>query len=206
MTKLLYLNASPRGAQSAAHQAAQVFIDTLGPETVVKRIDLFERLLPDVTPEVTAAKVKQFMGAPLDPEESSQWSVVTALVDEFVGADHYLLGVPMWNFSIPYKLKHYIDAINHPGLTFTRDDQGPRGLVSGTATVIHARGGDYASKDGQPDPLDFQSTYLRAWLTSIGLVEVTEILVQNTIGGPPAVDAAIAQVRGKLQAAASGLN
>jgi FMN-dependent NADH-azoreductase len=29
-------------------------------------------------------------------------------------ADAYLISVPMWNFSIPYMLKHYIDIVIQP--------------------------------------------------------------------------------------------
>jgi len=206
MPQLLYLNASPRGDQSASHQAAQSFLGSLSANVNVARIDLFDRDLPEVTSAVTAAKIKQFMGAPLEPEESRQWSRVTATVAEFMAADHYLFAIPMWNFSVPYKLKHYIDVINHPGLTFTRDAQGHRGLATGTATLIYARGGDYSPVGEQPDPLDFQSTYVKAWLTSIGISEVTEIPVQNTIGGPEAIRAALADVAEQLRLAARSLD
>ena len=102
-------------------------------------------------------------------------------------------------------MKHYIDVVNHPNLTFTRDENGPRGLVGGTATVIYSRGGDYSPKDDQPDPLDFQSTYLKAWLTSIGVSPINEILLQQTMFGPDAVSKAINAVEAQLRDLASSL-
>lgn len=205
MTTVLYLNASPRGEQSAAHQAAGVFLSALGDDVTVNSIDLFATDLPDVTLEVTSAKIKQFLAMDLTEEEAAQWQVVTNLVNEFKVADHYLMGIPMWNFGIPYKLKHYIDLINHPGLTFTRDANGPRGLVEGSATLIYSRGGDYAPKDGRPDPMDFQSIYMNAWLTSIGITDVNEVLVQNTMGGPDMVKQTIEGVTDQLTGIASAL-
>ncbi|MEO0438537.1 MAG: NAD(P)H-dependent oxidoreductase [Pseudomonadota bacterium] len=202
MTQVLYISASPRGDFSAAKQAAKVFLDGLPEGVAVNHIDLFERNLPDITLEVSFAKMKSFMSMDLTDEEASQWKAITSLVDEFMAADHYLFAIPMWNFSIPYKFKHYIDSINHPGLTFTRDENGPRGLASGSATVIFSRGGDYAPKDGQPDPMDFQSTYMKAWLTSIGISEVEEVLVQNTMMGPEAVGQTIASLADQLGTAA----
>ncbi len=206
MSRLLYLNASPRGPMSAAAQAADVVLGALNPTVEVDRIDLFDAELPDVTLEVTAAKIKNFMSMPLEDEEAKQWAEVTRLVDQFLSADYYLMGIPMWNFHIPYRLKHYIDAINHPGLTFTRDADGPRGLASGKALLVYARGGDYSPKDGQPDPLDFQSTYMKAWLASIGITDVQEILVQNTLMGPDAATSAVAGVEQELKAFAGSLD
>ena len=205
MTNLLYLSASPRGALSASCQAAGVFLEALHDDVSVNHIDLFSRQLPDVTLEVTSAKIKSFMSMELEAEEARQWTVITGLVREFLAADHYLMAIPMWNFGVPYKFKQYIDLINHPGLTFTRDENGPRGLASGTATLIYARGGNYAPKDGKPDPMDFQSTYMKAWLMSIGITDVTEVPVQNTMGGPDVVRQTIDGVRDLLTIRAGSL-
>ena len=205
MTRLLYVSASPRGEHSASIQAAQVFLDAVPNGVNVDHIDLFERELPEVTLEITAAKMKSFAGFPLTPEEAKQWAAIVALVDEFKAADHYLLAVPMWNFHVPYRFKQYIDLLTHPGLTFTRDEQGPRGLVSGGVTLIYSRGGDYSPRDGQPDPFDFQSPYLKAWLRTIGLGPVAEVYVQRTLAGPDGVAQSVAGATAELQALAAGV-
>ena len=205
MATLLHLSASPRGALSASAAAAQVFLDALPADTQVNHIDLFERALPEVTLEITAAKQKAFMGMEFSPEEAQQWAVITDLVDEFKAADHYLFTVPMWNFTVPYKFKQYIDLVTHPGLTFTRDANGPRGLVEGGATVIYSRGGDYSPKDGQPDPFDFQSPYLRAWLLMIGVGPVEEVLIQRTMAGPDAVGNAVEAESSRLRELAAAV-
>lgn len=205
MSKLLYVSVSPRGASSASIQAARVFLEALPPGVTVRHIDLFERELPEVTLEITSAKVKSFAGFPLTPEESRHWAAVTELVDEFKAADHYLLAVPMWNFNVPYKFKQYIDLLTHPGLTFTRDQNGPRGLISGSVTLVYSRGGDYSPKDGKPDPFDFQSPYLRAWLRLIGLGPVDEVLVQRTMAGPDGVADSVAAAAPELKALAGEL-
>ncbi len=198
MTQLLYLNASPRGDVSASVQAAAHYLAALADDVTVTRLDLFEMALPDITPEIASAKQKFMMGAELSAPEAEQWAQITALVEQFVAADHYLFGVPMWNFSLPYKLKQYIDLITHPGLTFTRDENGIRGLASGGATVVYARGGDYSPKEGKPDPFDFQSPYLNAWLGLVGLSPVTEVLVQTTMAGPDALTNAVEGAKAQL--------
>jgi len=205
MTKVLYINASPRGEIAASTQAAQQFVDALSPDIQVQHLNLFDAQLPEFTAELARAKQKYAMGQAMDAAEGSQWQAVLALVEQFVSADHYLFGVPMWNFSVPYKLKQYIDLITHPGLTFTRDAQGMRGLAEGAATVIYARGGNYSPKDGKPDPFDFQSPYLQAWLGLVGINPVEEILVQTTMAGPDAQSQSLEGASPALRAAAQRL-
>mgnify|MGYP004000416009 FL=1 len=202
MTNLLYINASPRGDLSAANQAALIFTGALADSVQVNRLDLFEAKLPEVTLEITAAKMKFAMGLDLDEEEARQWTAITSLVRQFVEADGYLFTIPMWNFSIPYKLKQYIDLITHPGLTFTSDENGPRGLASGRATLIYSRGGDYSPKDGKPDPFDFQSPYMNAWTRLVGLDPVSEVPVQKTMAGPDALNETLHAQKSQLTALA----
>ena len=205
MSRLLYINASPRGELSASTQAAEVFLAALPGSVEVETINLFEADLPEVTLAVTAAKVKSLMALELTDDEDVLWQAVLSMVDTFKSADHYLMAIPMWNFGVPYKFKQYVDLITHPGLTFTRDENGPKGLASGSATIIFSRGGEYSPKDGVPDPFDHQSTYMNAWTTLVGIGPVNEILVQGTMAGPDAAANAVAGVKGRLQAAAESI-
>ena len=205
MTELLHINASPRGDSSASSAAANVFLQALPDNVTVNRIDLFERELPQVTLEITSAKMKYVMGAEMTDEESRQWTGILDLANEFKAADHYLLAIPMWNFSVPYILKQYIDLITHPGLTFARDENGVQGLASGSATIIYSRGGDYSPKDGKPDPSDFQSPYMSAWLGLVGLDPVNEVLVQNTLAGPDGINNAVSAATNQLRSIAGAV-
>ena len=205
MTNLLYINASPRGDLSTANQAATIFTDALTDSVHLNRLDLFDAKLPEITLEITAAKMKFAMGLDLNEEEARQWTAIKNLVGQFVEADSYLFSIPMWNFSIPYKLKQYIDLITHPGLTFTSDENGPRGLSSGPATMIYSRGGDYSPKEGRPDPFDFQSPYMNAWTSLVGLAPVSEVLVQRTMAGPDALSKTIEAQKSQLTALAKGV-
>ena len=202
MKNLLFVSASPRGENSAAIQAANIFIEALPDTVTVTSLNLFEASLPEISPDTVSAKFKFAMGADMSSDEAGEWQVVTRLVEQFVSADLYLFAIPMWNFNVPYKMKQYIDLVTHPGMTFTRDEKGIRGLASGGATVIYSRGGNYSPKDGKPDPFDFQSPYMKAWLGLVGLGPITEVLVQNTMAGPDALAKALDAARDELVTAA----
>ena len=70
MTRLAYISSSPRGQASASRQAAEVFLNALGGGVEVFRIDLAERVLPEVTEAVSNAKQKAFAGAALSHSSS----------------------------------------------------------------------------------------------------------------------------------------
>ena len=42
-----------------------------------------------------------------------------------------MFAVPLWNFGIPYKLKHLIDLVTQKDLLFSFDGQAFGGLLSG---------------------------------------------------------------------------
>ena len=198
MTRVLYINASPRGDESASTQAAETFLSALDSAVKVEQVPLFEAGLPDYTPTLAAAKQVAGMGGELSAEQALEWANVTRLVEQFAAADHYLFAVPMWNFGVPYVLKQYIDLLTHPGLTFSYGAKGMRGLVSGSATVIYARGGDYSPKDGRPDPFDFQSPYMEAWLNLVGITPISTVLVQRTMSGPDALEVSLREAGAAL--------
>ena len=79
--------------------------------------------------------------------QAKAWKRVTGVIERFKSADWYLFSLPMWNFGVPYVLKHLIDVIVQPGLTFSfSPTEGYKGLVTGKkAVAVYARGGAYGS-------------------------------------------------------------
>lgn len=104
----------------------------------------------------------------------------------------------MWNFNIPYKLKHYIDLLVHRGLTFNfTPEEGYTGLVTGKPVVaVYALGGAYGPGSGA-ESYDNQSGYLKQIFGFIGLTEIREIFVEPTEVGPTSKDEAVAAANRK---------
>jgi FMN-dependent NADH-azoreductase len=49
--------------------------------------------------------------------ESNIWERIQSLTHRFQNADRSVLGTPMWNFGLPYKLKHLIDPVAQRNLS-----------------------------------------------------------------------------------------
>jgi FMN-dependent NADH-azoreductase len=196
MPKLLHLQSSPRGNRSASITVAKQFIESYRaahPGDAVETLDLWQAKLPEFDGATIDAKYAVLNGQPHSPEQLAAWKAVVAIADHFKSADKIVVSVPMWNFSIPYKLKHYIDLLAQPGLTFSfTPGEGYKGLVTGKPlVVIYARGGAYGPGTGA-EAYDQQSTYLKQLFGFIGFTSIREIFIEPTLAGPDAKDAAVA--------------
>jgi FMN-dependent NADH-azoreductase len=106
-------------------------------------------------------------GAALTPRQAEAWRGIEALAAPFHAADKLLFGVPLWNFSIPYKLKHLIDAISQKDVLFSFDRSGFTGLLRGKkAAVVYARGLGFTSPGSFAPAAEFdlQRPYMETWL------------------------------------------
>ena len=94
-------------------------------------------------------------------------------------ADVLVIGVPMYNFSVPSTLKAWIDHIMRAGVTFKYDEKGPKGLVQGKKVYLAvASGGIYS--EGPMKAYDFVTPYLQTVLGFIGLTDITIIRAEGT--------------------------
>ncbi|MFQ6172298.1 FMN-dependent NADH-azoreductase [Oryzobacter sp. R7] len=174
-TRLLHIIATPRGLASNTGRVSSVLLEELHEryeDLTVNTLDLFAADLPAVAGVNIKSKYALMTGQPLDEAARTSWGEIERTIEQFLDADLYLMTVPMWNFSIPYALKYYIDAIVQPGYLFAYDATGqPHGLVHDKRMVcVTSRGADYS----QPPTaaLDFAEPYLR---TIFGFVGITDL-------------------------------
>ena len=182
MAKLLYIESSPRKKRSASIAVAHTFLETYrktNPQDQIEVVDLWHKEMPPFDGDVIDAKYAIMHQQPHTPEQINAWKKVEELITEFKSADKYLFSLPMWNFGIPYKLKHYIDLLVQPGYAFTITPQGEyQGLVIGKkVALVYARGGAY----GADAPIDLQKHYMESILGFMGFKDFTSVLVEPTL-------------------------
>jgi len=188
MARLLYIETSPRKDRSASIEAAKTFIGEYKrthPEDVVETLDLWTTHLPEFDGHVIDSKYAILHGLEHTDEQRQAWKGVEDVIGKFNEADKYLFSLPMWNFGIPYKLKHYIDVIVQPGYTFSfSPEEGYKGLVTDKPiAVIYARGGAYGPGTGA-ESYDLQKAYLEHILGFIGFKDFQTLLVEPTLVSP----------------------
>lgn len=183
--RVLNITSSPRGDRSASIAVADAFFDELRrrqPDVEVDTLDVWAEDLPEFDGTASAAKFKATRGLPLDEAEAHVWSRIRGLADRFAAADRIVVGVPMWNWAYPYKLKHLIDLVTQRDLLFTIGDDtiGPAlDVPLGLALLV--RGQAYPEWGGRPpEEFDHQSSYIEFWLRLIGVREVRTLIVEHT--------------------------
>ncbi|MFV3075749.1 FMN-dependent NADH-azoreductase [Niveispirillum fermenti] len=196
MTTILVIESSANGDSSvsgllvkdalrdllAAHPGARIIHRDLGASPV---------------PHVTTANLAGVRGEPVTETEKATRTLSDTLVAELKAADIILMGVPMYNFSVPTVLRSWFDHVLRAGLTFSYTEAGPKGLLDGKrAIVIEARGGLYS--EGPAQAIDFQEPYLRQLFGFTGITDVTFVHAEKIGFGPEARAAAIDGARAKL--------
>jgi FMN-dependent NADH-azoreductase len=203
MSKVLYIQASPRVGRSHSIAVADAFIASYreshrGDE--IAKLNLFEARLPAFDGLRLQAKYSILHGQKPSPEELEAWKEIEAIIADFKSADKYVIAAPMWNFSLPYRLKQYLDILIQPTYTFSYTPaEGYKGLVANRPVfVAYARGGEYPAGSAS-EALDFQKRYLEMALGFIGLTDIRSVIVEPTLMGADIAaakrSAAIAQAR-----------
>jgi FMN-dependent NADH-azoreductase len=179
MTRLLHISASPRGSRSESLAIASTFLDELGathPQVLVEHWDLWDGTLPEFGPPAAAAKMAVFGGADPEGEEASAWRAAREAFERFDAADLYLFTVPMWNASVPYILKQFIDVVSQPGMVFGFDPEtGYTGLLRNKRAAVVYTGAVYGPDRGPRFGSDFQQPYFEDWLRWAGVEDVRSI-------------------------------
>lgn len=178
---ILRINSSARKDGSLSRELSELLADALAGDTgnVVVR-DLADRPVPQIDASWVGANFT-------DPSErtETQREILKgsdALVAELHAADHIVIGVAMYNFTIPSSLKAWIDQIARARETFRYSEAGPEGLLKGkTAWLVMASGG--ARLDSEAD---FATPYLRFILRFLG---ITDVRVIDAMGWPFLEDA-----------------
>lgn len=180
MKRLLHIIATPRQEESSTLKVSGVFLENFKnkfPGCLIDELNVALEPLPSLSVEVVSGKYVLLGGEELTGKLKDAWAVVVSHIERFLAADAYLISIPMWNFSIPYTLKHYIDVIIQPKYLFRYTDKGVEGLAKNKKmAVVISRGGDY-SQEGMHN-FDFQEPYLRTIFGFVGIADINFIIAQ----------------------------
>lgn len=190
-TRVLAVNASGRSAASVTRQLSRDLIAAL--DDRYGNVEVTSRDLADGVPFVDQAWIEANF-TPAESRSAEQRETLAysdSLVEELQQADVVVIGAPIYNFSIPAKLKAWIDMIARARLSFRYTENGPEGLLKDKkAYIVVATGGVPVGS-----PVDFATPYLRHALSFVGITDV-EIIAAEKLNtqADDAMDAARARI------------
>jgi FMN-dependent NADH-azoreductase len=185
---LLRIDASPRDeSRSRSRQLTARFEEvwrTHNPIGRVVRRDL--RLEPP--PHVDQAWIEAAFSAEDLRSPAMQRAIATsdALVDEFLTADEYLLGVPIHNFGLPSPLKAWVDNVVRVGRTFSFIPDDPTGqfyrplVPLGRRATVIVTSGDAGYEPGGPIwHMNHVEPHLRTIFSFVGITDLRFVYSGN---------------------------
>ena len=208
MPHLLHIESSPRKQRSASIEVAHAFIaawQVRHPQATVDTLDVWATPLPEFNAEALGAKYAALEGTARSPEQLRVWADIEALGQRFHRADVIVISVPMWNFGIPYRLKHLVDVVSQKDVLFTFDERGLLGLLGGRKAVVVAARGVALGENFPAAEFDHQTSYLKMWARMVGITEVHTLTVEKTLFGPDADTASRAQAKAEAAALAASI-
>ena len=186
MKKVLYITANPKAVEhSFSLDAGKKFIDSYkqkNPQDTVVELDLYKLDIPYVDEDVFSGWGKLANGAEfgtLESAEQMKVGSINSFTDQFIDADKYIFVTPMWNLSLPPKVKVYIDTLMIAGRTFHYTENGPEGLLKDKKALhIHASGGVYSTTG--MESYVFGNRYLQSVLGFMGVDDYNSVLLEGT--------------------------
>jgi FMN-dependent NADH-azoreductase len=191
--KILHIDVSARKDDSVTRKLSAQLVGRLaGNNGQVTYRDVSEGL-----PFIDEAKIVAYFTAPGERTDEHRKAIALSdtIVSELKNNDILVIGVPIYNFSMPASLKAWADLAARVGETFRYTATGPEGLLENKkAYVVIASGGTRI--DSQ---IDFLTPWLRHFLGFIGIKDVT-VISADTLNQN--FDAGLAQAEQQLAAAA----
>lgn len=205
--RLLHIIASPRGERSRSRSVADHFVRHLV-DADVEELDLWAEDLPELDGAMLESRYRLILGERVEIGFERRWDELRARVDHLLSFDAWLFSTPMWNFGLPYRLKHYLDLVIQPTMAFTNDEAGAITAHGADKIAVLVGAG---ALDIRPDSalaaLDFGLAHLAQCLrVYFGVEEVHEVRAAPTFGDERTVEAAMTNARQHAHAIAVSLS
>ena len=199
MSNTLVIKGHPLTSETSfSLKALDQFLSTYkaeNPSDTITVLDVFADNVPEIDVDIASAFNAMVTGTEfgnLSAEQQAKVARFGELTEQFLAADKVVIANPLWNLSMPTRLKAWIDTINVAGKTFKYTAEGPVGLAGGKKVLhIQANGGAY---DGN----DASSQYLNSILNFIGIDDITSVYIEGHAYEPERANEILADALAKV--------
>ena len=194
MKNVLHITTSIMGEGSVSSQLMDELLAELGAQETlnVTERDFAHQAIPHLDESWLAALSTAEADRSLEQQQKAAFS--DQLIAELQAADTLVIGLPMYNFSLPSMLKAWVDHIARAGLTFKYTENGSVGLLEGKRVyLVVAMGGIH-----ETSATDFLRPYMKHILAFVGLHDVEFITANGLNMGPESREKGLADARAQI--------
>ncbi|MFM2486827.1 FMN-dependent NADH-azoreductase [Celerinatantimonas yamalensis] len=206
--KILHIDSSMAGEHSISRAMSSLIVQQLltahqQDENQVIYHDLYAHP-PSFLSAVAMKAVRSANLEGLSDKEQADVRAIHQAIDELFACDVLVIGVPMYNHTIPAVLHAWIDQICQAGKTFRYTETGPEGLVANKPIYIaSSRGGIYSTAETLQ--YDQQEVFMKSILSLLGLQDI-QIFRAEGIGLVEQREQRLLAVQQQIQAFSWGRN
>ena len=185
MNNVLIINASVRKEKSHSRKLTQLFVDNWKKKNPNDNFTHREVGLEEIPP----INEKWIASAFVKPNERTKENqsgveVSNKLIKELKEHNIYVLGTPMYNWSIPSGLKSYIDQLMRINETWKFRSGEPDGdyvgiLENKKMFILSSRGDTGYGENEKNQHMNFQTTYLKFIFGIMGIKDISIISLDN---------------------------
>lgn len=154
--RTLIIRAHPLEANaSRSMQMTDAFVESFKeshPDALVQELRLYEVAIPEIDLDLLTGWKALGDGehfAHLSTAQQNKITLFNNYTQQFLDSDLVVIANPLWNLSIPTRLKAWIDTVVVSGRTFRYNEQGEAEGLAGGKRVVHlqASGGHFDAQD-----------------------------------------------------------
>jgi FMN-dependent NADH-azoreductase len=167
MNNILHIDTSGRKTSSVSRQMSDEIIQKISNDQSTVTYRDVSQGLPFIDELMIGSYFTQ--KAERSKQQNQAIAISNTIVKELMRADTVVIGIPIYNFSMPAGFKAWSDLAARVGETFNYTENGPVGLLEGKkAYIAIASGGTKVDSE-----IDFLTPWLRHFLGFIGIHDVT---------------------------------
>ncbi|SMG48450.1 FMN-dependent NADH-azoreductase [Arenibacter troitsensis] len=185
MNNVLIINASVRKEKSHSRKLTQLFVDNWKKKNPNDNFTHREVGLEEI-PAINEKWIASAFVKPNERTKENQSGVELSnkLIKEFKEHNIYVLGTPMYNWSIPSGLKSYIDQLMRINETWKFRSGEPDGdyvgiLENKKMFILSSRGDTGYGENEKNQHMNFQTTYLKFVFGIMGIKDISIISLDN---------------------------
>ncbi|GGZ32623.1 FMN-dependent NADH-azoreductase 1 [Echinicola pacifica] len=204
MKKILIINASVRNERSHSRKLTKLFQENWQERFPLDSFS-FREIGLDCIPAIDENWIASAFIAPELRTEKNQEGLrlSNVLVKELREHDIFVLGTPMYNWSIPSGLKAYIDQVMRINETWKFRSGKPDGDYIGLLSnkklyLLSSRGDTGYGKDEKNEHMNFQTTYLKFVFSMMGVKDTIILSLDNEEFGGDLFEKSIQEIHKKI--------
>ncbi|MEW2920411.1 NAD(P)H-dependent oxidoreductase [Muricauda sp. ANG21] len=204
MKRVLIINASVRDKKSQSRKLTELFMKNWR-QKYPEDIFTFREVGLNIIPPIDESWIASAFISPEKRTNANQKGVLLSneFIKELKENDIYVIGSPMYNWSIPSGLKAYIDQVMRINETWKFRSGKPDGDYVGLLEdkklfILSSRGDTGYGENEKNEHMNFQSTYLKFIFGIMGVVDITTISLDNEEFGGEIFEHSKQEIRKKI--------